>query len=135
MGTISLSGILVAGPSSGGDVFPGSSFQVPLSFGDGSKQFGVATGILTQQIASPSAFHGLAGVGAGGVVTQGAFLYFKTRASMLLRLTVDDGAGGVETSVVPVQGIFVLEFSTSRPLELLEVQGSGPVEYFVSGAS
>lgn len=134
MGTVDFSGVLAAGPSASG-AFPGAALNVPLSFGGGPKQFGAATGILTRNVSSPSSFATLDGVGATATVTQGTLLYFKTQSAMVLRLTTDDGVGGTATASVPVQGLFVLEFPTTRPLELLEVQGSGLIEYFVCGAT
>lgn len=135
MSALNLTGALTAGPSSGGETFPGTSMQVPLAFAEGSKTLGAATGILTKTISSPAAYVALTGVGALNTVTQGSFLYFKGRGTFLLRLTTDDGVGGTVVSVVPVQGMLMVEFPTTRPLELLEVQGSGLIEYFVSGAS
>ena len=136
MSSINLTGALIAGPSSGGETFPGSSLTVPLSFVDGAKTAGAATGILTKTVASPSpAYAALSGVGPAETVTQGSFLYFKGRGSFVLRLTTDDGSGGTVVTMVPVQGMLMIEFPTIRALELLEVQGSGLIEYFVSGAT
>ena len=135
MGQLSLTGTLSAGPPAGAEAFPGSNMQVPLALLAGaSTTYGVASGILTQNVASPSpAYLTLSAVGASGPVTQGLFLYLKTSDSMLLEVTHDDGSGGTLVRLVPVRGLFILEFPTNMPLEGLRIQGSGRIEYFVAG--
>jgi len=137
VGQVSLSGVLTAGPTGSGDaVFPAATFQAPLGLlGGSAKQYGVATGILTRNLQSPSAFVTLDGVGTAATVTQGSFLYFKTDGAIDLRITTDDGSGGQDVVVVPVQGLLVMELPTNKPLELLEAQGSGKLEYLVAGSS
>jgi len=133
---LSLTGALVAGPSGGGDVFPASSFMVPLALAAGSAaSFQVATGVLTQLVASPGAFVPLVGVGPTAAATQGTFLYLRTDAEVTLRLTVDDGSGGTDTLELPVSGLALMEFPAARPLELLEIRGTATVEYLVAGNS
>jgi len=134
MGQISISGALEGGPPAGAETFPASKFLTPLSLRESAKQFGVATGVLTRnlQVAAP-AFATLDGVGPAATVTQGDFLYFKCDGQLVLRLTTDDGGGGQDVQTVPVHGLAVLEFPTTRPLELLEAQGTGKIEYLVSG--
>lgn len=135
MGQVSLSGVLTAGPTGTGDaVFPAATFTTPLGLLNGTaKQFGVATGILTRNLNSTGAFVTLDGVGAAATVTQGSFLYFKADGAIDLRITTDDGAGGQDVVVVPVHGLAILEFSTTKPLELLEAQGAARLEYLVAG--
>jgi hypothetical protein len=134
MGEIALSGALSGGPPAGaGATFPSARFNVELSTRETKKQFGVATGVLTRVLSSPSAFVTLDGVGAAATVTQGDFLYFKCDGQLDLRLTQDDGASGTTVQVVPVHGIVILEFPSTKALELLEAQGSGKIEYLVSG--
>lgn len=133
MGQIDLQGALIGGPPSGGDTFPASTFSVPLRMRTTPKGFGVATGVLTRLVASPAAFVALSGVGSGDTVTQADVLYFKPSGPVDLRLTTDDGVGGNVVAVVPIDGITMIEFPTSKFLKLLEVQGSATVEYFASG--
>lgn len=136
MGQISLSGTIVAGPPCGGccDGFGGTATTIPLSLSTTPKNFGAATGTIQQQVnvASPS-FGVLHGVGAGETVTKADVLAFKTASPLVLRLTTDDGSGGDVVAVVPVQGSIVWEFPTNLFLKKLEVQGSGQIEYFLSG--
>lgn len=135
MGQISLSGALQAGPPTAGEgVFPGALLNVALALSTSPKQFGVATGVLTRQLASPSSFVTLDGVGAAATVTHGDTLYLKASGAIDLRFTLDDGSGG--SSVVVVTGrFFLIEFDTVKFLKLLEAKGSATVEYFVSGQS
>jgi hypothetical protein len=102
-----------------------------LSTKNESKGYGQATGVLSRTISSPSAFIDLGE--PGNAVTKATFLYLKSDAPLDVRLTTDDGSGGDVVAVVPVEGLCLLEFSSSKHLKLLEVQGSGRLEYFVSG--
>ena len=77
-------------------------------------------------------FAALPGVGAGGVVTQGTFLFIRTLGTMQVRTTTYN-AGGNVTAVEVINGIKAVEFDPGAYLVLLEVQGSGQVEYFASG--
>lgn len=135
MGQIDLQGALFGGPPTGGSTFPAATFSVPLRMSTTPKPFGVATGVLTRNVASPAAYLTLSGIGAADTVTKGDVLYFKASGAVDLRLTTDDGAGGDVVAIVPVQGIVILEFSSSKYLKLVEVQGSASIEYFMSGQS
>jgi hypothetical protein len=135
MGQIDLQGALTGGPPSGGDTFPAAVFTAPLRFRSNPKGFGVATGVLTQIVASPAVYLTLPGVGTGGVVTKADTFYLKSSGPIDLRLTTDDGAGGDVVSVVPCDGLHLSEFPTSKFLKLIEVQGSATIEYFASGQS
>lgn len=135
MSSLDLSGALTAGPATGSG-FPAASFTVPLALIAGaSSSFQVASGVLTQLYASPAAFVALGGVGPTAAVTQGQFLYLKCDAASVLRITTDDGSGGTAVVEVPVHGLVLIEFPALRPLELLEIKGTGKVEYLVCGAS
>ena len=136
MGQLNISGALTSGPTSVSSegAFPSAVFTVPLGWRGGSnKSAAVATGVLTQNLNSPSAFVKLAGVGPTAPVTQGDTLYFKSTSAIELRITTDDGAGGQEIYTLKPFGLFILEFSADKLLELLEAQGTGILEYFVSG--
>jgi len=130
MSQIKLSGSLDAGPSQGGsESFPASSWSVPLAFRSGTKTFGAATGVLVRQVNAPSpSYASLASI------TRGDFLYVKTSGPLVLRLTVDDGAGADVLELVPVDGLLLREFSSLRYLKLVEAQGTGTIEFFVSGS-
>ncbi len=135
MGQLSLEGSLSGGPqtvSDGG--FPASVFQVSLGFADGlTKQFGVASGVLTRQMNSSGAFVALSGVGASDAVTNGTALYFKCNADMSLEITTDDGVGGSVVAVLPMRGVLVLEVTDLKFIKLLRCKGVGPIEYLVAG--
>jgi len=137
MGQVVLSGQMIAGPPAAGDSFPGSQLNVPLQFisgGQAGKGYGVATGVLTRLVQSPLAFVPLQGVGPTDTVTKGDTLYFKCDSPMDLRVTQDDGVGGTTIHLEPgVHGVLLKEFSTIKPLVLLEVQGTGKMEYYISG--
>ena len=150
-----------ANPVDGG--FPGASENIPIGFISGTKQYVPGTGVLTRNVASPGAFLALDGVGPAAAVTQGTFLYFKCNTPVILQLTCDDGLGpaaavtqgtflyfksntpvilqltcddGLGSTVVieqPVQGMYMLEFPSSQPLELLKIKGSATIEYLVVG--
>lgn len=133
MGTVSISGSLTGGPGSSGG-FPASTFNTPISLATGSKLFQHATGVLTRIISSPAAFVALSAVGAANDVPKADTLYLRADADVDLRITQDDGAGGSTVLTLPVRGLFVMETPTNKMITLLEVQGSGKLEYFASGA-
>jgi len=131
-----MTGVVEGGPeTSSAGVFPAARFTAPLSLlaGASGKQYGAGTGILVRTINSPSAMVPLDGVGPTSTVTQGDFLYLKSDGIMELELTTDDGAGGQTVVVQPIQGVYAQEFPTTRPLEGLRIQGSGKIEYLVTG--
>ena len=109
------------------------SENIPIGFISGTKQYVPGTGVLTRNVASPGAFLALDGVGPAATVTQGTFLYFKSNAPVILQLTCDDGLGSTVVIEQPVQGMYMLEFPSSQPLELLKIKGSATIEYLVVG--
>jgi hypothetical protein len=90
-------------------------------------------GTITRTVASPASFITLSGIGASDAVTQGSFLYVVTDSEMTLRITCDDGAGGTALELIPVHGLFARQFPATKPLELLEVRGSGRITYAACG--
>lgn len=135
MGQVSLNGSLTAGPQTAGSDFPSSTVAIALQLLTEPKSSGVASGVISRQVASPSpAWLTLQGVGEDDTVTKGDTLYVRCSSALLLRLTTDDGSGGdVLAGPVPVQGTLLLEFQPSTFLKKLEVQGTGQIEYFISG--
>lgn len=136
MGQLKLEGTLIAGPPDVNSGFPSMQITTPFATRQSPKLWGVATGVLYRSVnvSSPS-FGALQGVGATDTVTKGDFLYIKSSGPVLLRLTQDDGSGGNNVRLLDIDGLTVLEFSTSKHLKLLEVQGMATIEYFVSGQS
>ena len=134
MGQITLSGALLGGPPAGGETFPGTTFSAPLALRTTPKGFNSATGVLQRQVSTAvGVYVTLGGVGAADCVTKGNTLYFKTNATVLLRLTTDDGIGGSVVAVLPVNGFCLLQFDDSKYLKLVEASGSALIEYLVSG--
>lgn len=129
MGQLKLSGSIDAGPPTvSSETFPASSFSVPLAFRSGTRSFGTATGVLVRTVAvSSPAFLVIA------TITRGGFLYLKTSGPLVLRLTVDDGSLGNVLELVPVDGLLIREFPSNLFLKQVEIQGSGTIEFFVSG--
>lgn len=125
--SLELQGSIVSGPSSDCSL-PGAT--VNLTFEETPSAAMSAYGSKT--VASPSSYVTLPGLGTGSLVTQGTVLYIRTRDNMKFRLTMYDSGGDV-TSVVYLQGPALWRFPASNYLKLLEVQGSGTVEYFVAG--
>jgi hypothetical protein len=134
MSIVRVSATLAADPPSTGDSsFPSSSTTIPfgLTGGINGKQAAAQTGAQSRLIASPSAFVELDGVGVNNTVPKGDTHYLRTSVVMSVRLTFLD----LSTAVIPVKGVLLIEYDPANPLTLLEVKGSGQVEWFVSGPS
>jgi len=141
-GQVTLDGSLSAGPTVSGDGgFPASSCSAPLSLSVVPKPYLAACPVLSQTIASPSAYVTLPCIGAGGPVVNADTIYVKCDGPCALRLTFDDGtgAGTTFTSVVPLQGAFLCEPPSQSVSGVggfctkVELQGSATVEYYASG--
>lgn len=134
MGQLRISGSLDAGPPSAtSESFPAASFSVPLRFRENTKAFSVASGVLQRRLSSAVSFVPLQGVGPTDSVTKATWLYLKSDADFVLRLTADDGSGGSVVTSLNVGGLVMLEFNALKFLKLLEAQGVANLEYFVSG--
>jgi hypothetical protein len=129
---VTLQGSLFAGqPQASGTGFPSGMVNIGFELTPPNK---VATCSMyqTPNLNSPSSFATLPGVGDGGTVTQGTFLYLKTANPMEVRVTQHSDSGDV-VSTLYVEGVYVQEFPVGNYLKLLEAQGVGTIEYFVSG--
>jgi hypothetical protein len=135
LGQVRVDGQITAGPQTIGIDRTTLSTALALKGGSTAKSYAVATGILELSLNTPSAYQTLPGVGAAPGVTHADTLYFFSDAPVLLRLTTDDGAGGSVLSVLPVDGLVVLEFQAAKFLKLVEAEGTSPIEYFASGPS
>lgn len=134
MGTLTLSGSLTAGPSAAVDnQFPSGVTSVPFGLNPGNKPYNVDTGRNVANVLSPSAYAALGGIGTLGPVTQAVTLYLRTTTPLTIRLTTAVPSSADLLSVLPLNGILILEFPSDHYLKLVEVQGSGTVEYYVSG--
>lgn len=93
-----------------------------------------ATGVLTRTIsATDPNFEALSAIGPDGDVKAADLFYIRTSGAIKVRITQNDGSGGFIVSTFEVQGLFLLEAPTNKQITLVEVQGTGPVEYFASG--
>lgn len=130
-------GRLTIGPPCATDCCPGvDGAEISLPFCIKLDAAAVACPGAPRTIASPAAFITLSGVGPADSVTQGTFLYVMTDAEITLRITTDDGSGGttVETPITVPPGLaLVRQFPATKPLELLEVKGSGRITYAACG--
>lgn len=130
---VTLQGTLLAGPAKSSDsAFPSGLINASFALKPSTKPAPVSV-YDVRNLASPSSFVQLRGIGTNETVTKGNTLYLRTDAAMTLRLTFDDGAGGDVVSTFPVDGLFIVEASDAKFLKLAEAQGVGVVEYFASG--
>jgi hypothetical protein len=128
MGTVSLSGVVVVGPDgSSAYAFPSAETTIPLIAA--TSDYAVSIDGL-QVVASPTDYADAPGVGTGGTVTQGRFIYARSDAPLLVRLTTTAGV-----AIVPIEGLLILEFTADAPLTKLEVKGTGRLSYLVAGQS
>jgi len=127
---VSVKGTLLAGPPKAScNGFPSGLVNATFELTPPNKAADVSV-YQTPNLNSGSGYSTLPGV--GDTVTRGTFLYIRTTNKMLVRLTQAGDSGDV-VSVVYVQGLFIQEFPSANYLKLLEAQGVGVVEYFVSG--
>ncbi len=131
MGQLALSGVVVASPDLKSGTFPAAESTIALV----SKTIEYvisASGLMN--VASPSSFVQLPGVGTDGPVTKGLFLYVKTNQPISLRMTTVDGVG-TDVGVEPLDGLKIHEFPDGKELVLLEAEGTATVEFLVAGQS
>lgn len=128
-----LQGTLRAGPSSSScsGSFPSGLVNVTFESSPARKSTPVSC-YHVRAVNSPASYAALAGIGTNETVTQALILYLKTSGPMLVRITTEETPDDV-VSVIPVDGLMILEFQAARYLKLVEVQGSGTVEYFAGG--
>lgn len=135
MGTIRIDGSIIVGPPSAVDGFPSMSASAPLALLSQQKQSNVSSGAIQRQLASPSSFATLSGVGAGDTVTKADFLYLQTQSPIRLELTVGDGVGGTEVVEISVVDVQIMNFASLYELQGLRAKGAGAIQYLVSGQS
>lgn len=121
---------LAAGPTvvSDGSQFPSGSTTIPFALNPAQKPYVVETGRVLPTVNTANAYQIMQGIGTGGPVTQAHTLYVRVAAPMKIRITQN----GV-TNVVLLNGVLLLEFDPSNPMTLLEINGSGQVEYAAWG--
>lgn len=129
-----LRGALVCGPPEVSDQqFPNGTTTIPLQLTATPKAAQVAAGLKVRQVSSPAAFVALSGVGATDDVTQADTVYLRVQSgnSFQVRFTCT----GLGTAVLPLNGslLFEPDAAGGHPCTLIEVMGSGTIEYFASG--
>jgi hypothetical protein len=130
-----LDGTIVMGPASGGSgTFPSSVDTMQLELNPSTKQFGAATGTVQRPLNSPSAYVTLSGVGTTDTVQRCDTVCIRTDSPIKVRLTFLDPDGGADiVSIIPVQGVLLLEPPTSGYVKLVEAKGSARIEYMAAG--
>ncbi len=131
--TVQISGQLTAGPSSASDGgFPAGVSNLPLTLMPSARPYNVSTGAMLRTMATSVGVYATLD-GVPNTVSQATFIYFRCTGVMLLRITRAEPTLSDVVEVIPIQGLFMLELDPSRYAKLLEVSGSGQIEYFVSG--
>lgn len=134
MQQVTLSGQLVASPASVSDSgFPSGVTSVAFNLFPAKKPINVDTGVMRPIVNSPASFVTLPGVGAGGPVTQGTTLYLRSSTPMQIRTTTAVPSAADVVAIETISGLKIVEYDAAHYLKLLEIQGSGPIEYYVSG--
>lgn len=130
---VNLKGTLLAGPPrSSTNAFPSGIANAPFELRPPNKGAAVSSGLVVRNLASPSSFVELGGVGDDQAVTQATMLYFRTTAKIIVRLTMQ-GDSGDQIATLYVDGLLIQEFPTANYLKLIEAEGTGMIEYFASG--
>lgn len=131
---VTLSGELVAGPSSASDnQFPSGTDTCPFNLNPSPKSYAVRTGVQQVQVASPTSFVALGGIGSNSSVTKASLLYLRVQTGMDVRITRDNPAGGSFVTTEHPGGLLIYECDPAQPITLVEVQGSGGVEFAAFG--
>jgi len=139
MGLIRVTGSLTVGPPcacDGGDTSYGNGVSnIGLNLFPCPKSSQVDTGVNRRMINSPTTFVTLSGVGADDNVTQGDTLFVRCVSPVLLRVTFYNPNLPMSpwVSVIPLQGMILVEPPQNSYIMMLEVQGVGQIEYLVSG--
>lgn len=129
---VTVKGTLLAGPpKSSCNGFPSALVNAAFELTPPNKSAAVSC-YGSPNVNTPSSFVELDGVGPGNTVTQGTFLYIRTTGPMTIRITQGSGGGAVVSTLL-IQGLYIQELQAGTPLTLLEAQGVGVIEYFVSG--
>lgn len=125
---------LVTGPATSGDAgFPTGVANFTFGLNPPQKSYEVDAGKVAK-FNSPSAFVVLSGIGATEAVTQARLLYLRVIVPVEIRLTFQDPGGGADiVSVEPLEGVKLAEYPANGYLKLLEIKGSGSVEYYAAG--
>lgn len=139
-GQVSEQGSTITISPSGGvsdaGTLPTTAQTVPFQLSPDPKPWNVQDGVNFRSINSSSSFVTLSGVGATDTVTNATFLYLRTNFSATVQLTMNKlGGGSPLVEQIQVNGLLQIEFPQGGELTLLQIEGSGNVEWFVSGLS
>ncbi len=126
-GQVTLTATLTAGPPSvGGSSLPSGATSIPFGLSPEQKSYIDSINFDLKK-----------GIGAApGPVTQGHTLYARTTTPMLVRLTFANPNGADIVSVLPSNGVLVLEPAAASGyyLKLVEAQGAGSIEFWCGGS-
>jgi hypothetical protein len=132
MGSLELSAQLVASPSCGSGSFPSGVTNIPFGLNPpcNGKGYSVTTGVQVANVASPSAYASLGGIGSGGPVTHCTTLYLRVVTAVSVQLTFANST----TIILPgVFGLLLLESAAGDEITGVAVEGTATVEYAAFG--
>lgn len=134
-GVTELTGSITSGPQSVVDTtFPSMQDTVQLRLTPSPKQWQCCTGAMSRNVASPSSYVTLDGIGSAATVTHADFLYLRCNATLRLKMTQVDGITTL-VSEQDVSGLIVVEKPSGGCITLLEVKGTATLEYLAAGQS
>lgn len=129
---LKVEGSFVASPPTVTDAtFPGAVFNAKLQLLPSPKQSSVWSGDV-KNLNSPSAYVTLSGLGPSDNVTRANTFYIRCTSPIYVRYTTVALPDPI-VAEIPVQGLCILEFPDANAATLIEVKGTGFLEYFVSG--
>lgn len=132
-GVTDLSGTIISGPQTVTDTtFPSMQSTAQLRTSTNPKPWGVCTGVLSRNVASPLAYVPLNGVGPTGDVVNVEFLYLRSSTTLKLRLTQVDGLGTLVSEQF-FSGLKIIEVPSTNCITLVEVKGTATIEYLAQG--
>jgi len=126
--------------ASDSSAFPSATTTIPfgLNTAPNAKPVQASTGRILRMINSPNAFITLDGVGANDVVQQASTFFARVRSGgFQLRITFANPAVPLSpiVSILPLAGALLFEPDSASGffITLLEVKGSGSIEFLASG--
>jgi hypothetical protein len=125
----------VAGPA-GAQGFPSAALDVLFALNPDPKSYQTTTGAATFTANSPSpTFTALGGISATlGPVKAAHTLFLRTQTPMNFRITQNDPSLTPTVKIIPgVNGLFVFEPGAGFEVTLVEVEGTGVIEYAAFG--
>jgi hypothetical protein len=134
MGQLELTAQLAATPACGSGSFPSGITNVNFGLNPpcNGKAYSVSTGVQVANVASPSSFAALGGIGSGGPVTHANTLYLRVTTQVNVQLTF---ANSTTATIPGLFGVLLLELAVGDEVTGVGVEGTATVEYFAAGNS